>query len=154
MRAPAWCASRARVAMFSGLVTMVRSVYSARLPVVVMRRTLVCGEIGGCGGTAHPGGVVDDADDVGVGQEAGFDRGGDAAFGNQEAPQPWLFGSTVLEESGVVGIYTNPRHVIACSDGEVRQQFSICFRGRYLSAASSPTSHGLSRSALRPTACT
>jgi len=27
----------------------------------------------------------------------------------------------------VVGIYSNPNHVIAFSDGEVRQEFSICF---------------------------
>jgi 8-oxo-dGTP pyrophosphatase MutT (NUDIX family) len=40
----------------------------------------------------------------------------------------------VEEETGLrvtvdrlVGIYTNPRHVIAYSDGEVRQQFSVCF---------------------------
>jgi ADP-ribose pyrophosphatase YjhB (NUDIX family) len=44
------------------------------------------------------------------------------------------------EEAGVevevvddVGIYTNPNHVVEFSDGEVRQQFSICFRARYLS---------------------
>lgn len=30
----------------------------------------------------------------------------------------------------MVGIYTNPNHVMEYSDGEVRQQFSICFRGR------------------------
>ncbi|GAA4994761.1 NUDIX domain-containing protein [Yinghuangia aomiensis] len=29
---------------------------------------------------------------------------------------------------GVVGLYTDPGHVIAYDDGEVRQQFSICFR--------------------------
>jgi len=29
---------------------------------------------------------------------------------------------------GLVGIYSDPRHVIAYDDGEVRQQFSICFR--------------------------
>jgi 8-oxo-dGTP pyrophosphatase MutT (NUDIX family) len=29
---------------------------------------------------------------------------------------------------GLVGIYSNPRHVIAYDDGEVRQQFSICLR--------------------------
>ncbi|WP_181763697.1 NUDIX hydrolase [Streptomyces albidus (ex Kaewkla and Franco 2022)] len=29
---------------------------------------------------------------------------------------------------GVVGLYTDPRHVMAYDDGEVRQQFSICFR--------------------------
>jgi ADP-ribose pyrophosphatase YjhB (NUDIX family) len=44
------------------------------------------------------------------------------------------------EESGidvevvdVVGIYTNPNHVVEFTDGEVRQQFSICFRAVYLS---------------------
>ncbi len=40
----------------------------------------------------------------------------------------------VREETGldvrpgaIVGIYTDPRHVIAFDDGEVRQQFSVCF---------------------------
>ncbi|MER6590800.1 NUDIX domain-containing protein [Micromonospora purpureochromogenes] len=37
-----------------------------------------------------------------------------------------------IEVTGVVGIYTNPNHLVEYSDGEVRQQFSICFRGRYL----------------------
>ncbi|GAA1769315.1 NUDIX domain-containing protein [Luedemannella helvata] len=37
-----------------------------------------------------------------------------------------------VEVTGVVGIYTNPNHVVEYSDGEVRQQFSICFRARYL----------------------
>ncbi|MBO4139303.1 NUDIX domain-containing protein [Micromonospora tulbaghiae] len=37
-----------------------------------------------------------------------------------------------VEVTGVVGIYTNPNHVIEYSDGEVRQQFSICFRARYM----------------------
>ncbi|MEU6012109.1 NUDIX domain-containing protein [Streptomyces sp. NPDC047453] len=43
----------------------------------------------------------------------------------------------VLEETGIhvevvgmVGIFTNPGHVIAFADGEVRQEFSICFRAR------------------------
>ncbi|WP_174188478.1 NUDIX hydrolase [Nocardia barduliensis] len=31
--------------------------------------------------------------------------------------------------TGLVGIYTDPQHVMAYSDGEVRQQFSICLRG-------------------------
>lgn len=41
----------------------------------------------------------------------------------------------VKEETGydvaverVTGLYTNPRHVMAYDDGEVRQQFSIAFR--------------------------
>ncbi|MEU4802737.1 NUDIX domain-containing protein [Actinosynnema sp. NPDC023587] len=46
----------------------------------------------------------------------------------------------VEEETGVhvevttlVGLYSNPAHVIAYDDGEVRQEFSICFRARPLS---------------------
>ena len=37
-----------------------------------------------------------------------------------------------VEVTGVVGIYTNPNHVMAYDDGEVRQQFSICFTTRML----------------------
>lgn len=40
----------------------------------------------------------------------------------------------VKEETGLdvvpeylIGVYSNPKHVIAFSDGEVRQQFSLCF---------------------------
>jgi len=29
--------------------------------------------------------------------------------------------------TGLIGVYTNPHHVIEYSDGEVRQQFSLCF---------------------------
>jgi 8-oxo-dGTP pyrophosphatase MutT (NUDIX family) len=35
-----------------------------------------------------------------------------------------------IEITGVSGIYSDPGHVIAYDDGEVRQEFSICFRGR------------------------
>jgi ADP-ribose pyrophosphatase YjhB (NUDIX family) len=45
----------------------------------------------------------------------------------------------VKEETGInveivslVGIYTNPGHVVEYSDGEVRQQFSVCFVCRRL----------------------
>jgi len=31
---------------------------------------------------------------------------------------------------GLIGIYTDPRHVMRYDDGEVRQQFSLCFRAR------------------------
>lgn len=41
----------------------------------------------------------------------------------------------VYEETGIivrvqslVGVFSNPQHVIAFDDGEVRQEFSICFR--------------------------
>jgi ADP-ribose pyrophosphatase YjhB (NUDIX family) len=40
-----------------------------------------------------------------------------------------------VEVTEIVGIYSDPRHVVEYSDGEVRQQFSICFRARYLSGA-------------------
>ncbi|WP_369201691.1 NUDIX domain-containing protein [Streptomyces sp. PU-14G] len=32
--------------------------------------------------------------------------------------------------TGLVGTYTDPRHVIAYSDGEVRRQFNVCFTAR------------------------
>lgn len=45
--------------------------------------------------------------------------------------------------TGVVGLYTNPNHVIAYDDGEVRQQCSVCFTTRLVGgelATSSETS--------------
>lgn len=35
-----------------------------------------------------------------------------------------------VEITGIVGTYTNPRHVFAYDDGEVRQEFSVCFLAR------------------------
>ena len=35
-----------------------------------------------------------------------------------------------VEPTSVVGIYSDPDHVIAYADGEVRQEFSICFAAR------------------------
>jgi len=32
-----------------------------------------------------------------------------------------------VEPETIVGIYSNPRHVVEYADGEVRQEFSICF---------------------------
>lgn len=37
-----------------------------------------------------------------------------------------------VEVETITGTYTNPRHVMAYDDGEVRQQFSIAFRGRLI----------------------
>jgi len=48
-----------------------------------------------------------------------------------------------IEVTGVVGLYTNPNHVIAYDDGEVRQQCSVCFTTRLVGgqlATSSETS--------------
>ncbi|WP_412077074.1 NUDIX domain-containing protein [Streptomyces xanthophaeus] len=41
-----------------------------------------------------------------------------------------------IEITGIVGTYTNPGHVFAYDDGEVRQEFSICLLAR-------PTGGGL-----------
>ncbi|TXJ79033.1 NUDIX domain-containing protein [Streptomyces lavendulae] len=35
-----------------------------------------------------------------------------------------------VEIVGIVGTYSNPRHVFAHDDGEVRQEFSVCFLAR------------------------
>lgn len=35
-----------------------------------------------------------------------------------------------VEITGIVGTYTNPGHVFAYDDGEVRQEFSICLSAR------------------------
>jgi ADP-ribose pyrophosphatase YjhB (NUDIX family) len=32
--------------------------------------------------------------------------------------------------TGLIGVYSDPAHVIEFSDGEVRQEFSVCFRAR------------------------
>jgi ADP-ribose pyrophosphatase YjhB (NUDIX family) len=37
-----------------------------------------------------------------------------------------------VEVTGIVGIYSDPGHVIAYSNGEVRQEFNICFAARLL----------------------
>jgi ADP-ribose pyrophosphatase YjhB (NUDIX family) len=38
-----------------------------------------------------------------------------------------------VEPVGIVGIYSDPKHVFAYDDGEVRQEFSICFECRIVS---------------------
>jgi mutator protein MutT len=40
-----------------------------------------------------------------------------------------------VEIEDLVGIYTDPRHVIEYTDGEVRQQFNICFAARLIGGA-------------------
>jgi 8-oxo-dGTP pyrophosphatase MutT (NUDIX family) len=40
-----------------------------------------------------------------------------------------------VEITGLVGTYTDPRHIIEYSDGEVRRQFNVCFRARITGGA-------------------
>jgi ADP-ribose pyrophosphatase YjhB (NUDIX family) len=35
-----------------------------------------------------------------------------------------------VKVTGIVGVYSDPGHVIAYSDGEVRQEFNICFAAK------------------------
>ncbi len=35
-----------------------------------------------------------------------------------------------VQVTGLVGTYTDPRHIIAYTDGEVRRQFNICYTAR------------------------
>ncbi|KFZ77665.1 NUDIX hydrolase [Amycolatopsis sp. MJM2582] len=58
------------------------------------------------------------------------------------------------EVTGVIGLYSNPNHVIAYDDGEVRQEFSICFRAQSLggeleTSAESKEVHWVERDELK-----
>jgi ADP-ribose pyrophosphatase YjhB (NUDIX family) len=44
-----------------------------------------------------------------------------------------------VELLGIVGLYTDPGHVFAYDDGEVRQEFSICFRARPTGGSLAPS---------------
>ena len=44
------------------------------------------------------------------------------------------------EVTSVIGLYSDPKHVIAYDDGEVRQEFSICFRATPLGGTLKPSS--------------
>lgn len=37
-----------------------------------------------------------------------------------------------VEITGLVGTYTDPRHIMAYADGEVRRQFNVCFAARII----------------------
>ncbi|WP_329088143.1 NUDIX hydrolase [Streptosporangium sp. NBC_01469] len=40
-----------------------------------------------------------------------------------------------VEVTGMVGLYTDARHIIAYSDGEVRRQFNVCLTARVVGGA-------------------
>ncbi|WP_038841256.1 NUDIX hydrolase [Salinispora arenicola] len=44
-----------------------------------------------------------------------------------------------VEVTGIVGVYSDPGHVVAYSDGEIRQQFSLCFRAVPVSGTPTPS---------------
>ena len=45
-----------------------------------------------------------------------------------------------VEVTGLTGIYSDPAHVIAYDDGEVRQEFSLCFAARAIAGSLRPSS--------------
>lgn len=45
-----------------------------------------------------------------------------------------------VEITGLTGIYSDPAHVIAYDDGEVRQEFLLCFAARPVSGSLRPSS--------------
>ncbi|SMD06657.1 NUDIX hydrolase [Lentzea albidocapillata] len=58
-----------------------------------------------------------------------------------------------IEPTDIIGVYSDPDHVIAYTDGEVRQQFSICFRalpisGKLRTSNESSEVHWISREDL------
>ena len=64
----------------------------------------------------------------------------------------------VKEETGldvaperVVGIYSNPQHVVEYADGEVRQQFSVCFACRLIGGELATSDESLEVGFFTPT---
>src|SRR4051794_39293395 len=43
-----------------------------------------------------------------------------------------------VEVTGLVGLFTDPGHVVRSREGEVRQQFALVFRGRVIGGAPTP----------------
>lgn len=55
-----------------------------------------------------------------------------------------------VEVTGLTGTYTNPRHVMAYEDGEVRQQFSLAFTARLLGGEARTSSESKRVEWVRP----
>jgi len=54
--------------------------------------------------------------------------------------------------TGLVGVYSCPGHALTCAGGEVRQQFSLCFRAHPLGGAPTPGTESLDVRWIRPDA--
>ncbi|MBF6467039.1 NUDIX domain-containing protein [Nocardia beijingensis] len=44
-----------------------------------------------------------------------------------------------VEVTGIIGVFSDPDHVIAYDDGEVRQEFSICFSAKPIGGETRPS---------------
>lgn len=47
--------------------------------------------------------------------------------------------SVIIAVTGLIGVYSDPEHVVAFSDGRVFQEFSLCFRARPLAGEPRPS---------------
>ncbi|MFJ9340969.1 NUDIX hydrolase [Streptomyces sp. NPDC101733] len=52
------------------------------------------------------------------------------SIGECAVRETWEETGIAVEVVGIVGTYTNPGHVFAYDDGEVRQEFSVCLLAR------------------------
>ncbi|MBS2554081.1 NUDIX domain-containing protein [Catenulispora sp. NL8] len=57
-----------------------------------------------------------------------------------------------VEITGLVGTYSDPRHVIAYSDGEVRQQFNICYTAKAVGGEMTPSDESTALEFVAPSA--
>jgi 8-oxo-dGTP pyrophosphatase MutT (NUDIX family) len=55
-----------------------------------------------------------------------------------------------VEAVGIVGIYSDPLHVFAYDDGEVRQEFSICLRCRIVGGTATTSDESAEVRFIRP----
>jgi ADP-ribose pyrophosphatase YjhB (NUDIX family) len=55
-----------------------------------------------------------------------------------------------IEVTGIVGTYTDPKHIIAYTDGEVRRQFNICYTARILGGELQPSSESTALAFTHP----
>jgi ADP-ribose pyrophosphatase YjhB (NUDIX family) len=82
------------------------------------------------GGGLNPGESVTDAAVREVKEETGID----------------------CQVTGLVGIYSDPNHVAAYDDGEVRQEFSICFTTRMTGGTIATSSESVEVQFVQPAA--
>jgi ADP-ribose pyrophosphatase YjhB (NUDIX family) len=56
-----------------------------------------------------------------------------------------------IEITGLVGVFSDPRHVVEYADGEVRQPINICLHARYVSGEASLTEEAAAVEWVAPT---
>jgi ADP-ribose pyrophosphatase YjhB (NUDIX family) len=57
-----------------------------------------------------------------------------------------------VETTGILGIYSDPAHIVAYTDGEVRQEYEVMFVGRPITGVPTPTTKPATSAGALPTA--